>query len=72
MSNKFFKLIWTLGTFIIPFAIYGLWVGLELWFYGEVQSRGVDNVIGLILICSLDLNFWYWLKKHENKTTEGK
>ena len=45
----------------IIFAVQGLWMSLELLFYGEVQPRAVDNFIGLILVASLYYNFKTWL-----------
>jgi len=58
MSKVSLKII---AFFVIVFAVYGLWVGLELQIYGEVQPRIVDDVMGLILICSLSKNFDHWL-----------
>lgn len=42
------------------FAIYFLWQVLELIFYGEIQPREVDNIIGLILMISVQLNIRFW------------
>lgn len=42
----------------IVFGITFLWQGLELYMYGEVQHRAVDDVIGTILIVSLIANVW--------------
>jgi len=46
---------------IILFIVQGLWMGLELCFYGEIQPRIVDNVVGLILAISLFYNLKAWL-----------
>ena len=44
----------------ISMVVYLLWTMLELAFYGEVQPRLVDNVIGFILIASLWGNYKHW------------
>ena len=58
MSKGSLKII---AFFVIVFAVYGLWAGLELRLYGEVQPRVVDDVMGLILVFSLSKNFDHWL-----------
>lgn len=40
-----------------------LWDLLELFFYGEVQPRIVDNVMGGFLIASLYYNLKSWLSE---------
>lgn len=42
---------------LITAFIYFLWIGLELLLYGEIQTREVDNIIGLILVVSLYANY---------------
>ena len=46
---------------IILFIVQGVWMGLELCFYGEIQPRIVDNVVGIILAISLFHNLKAWL-----------
>lgn len=36
-------------SLIVFLAICAIWMWLELLFYGEVQPRVVDDIIGLIL-----------------------
>ena len=51
------KYCWSIGYSItIIFVTFG-WQGLELLFYGEIQPRIVDNIIGLILFLSILINF---------------
>lgn len=47
-------------TTIIALVTYILWAGLEVIFYGEVQPRIVDDIIGAILLISL----YYNVKQH--------
>lgn len=42
---------------IISILVWGLWGGLELLFYGEIQYRKVDDIIGFILVYSLFQNY---------------
>jgi hypothetical protein len=35
------------------FAVWTFWSMLELYFYGEIQVREVDDYIGLILAVSI-------------------
>ena len=46
------SLIYCVTALII---IYG-WQGLELLFYGEVQHRVVDDIVGTVLMLSVMLN----------------
>jgi hypothetical protein len=63
MNKSWFKIIMAV---IIWFSIYGLWVGLEIAFYREIQPRVVDNFIGLILFISLYNNANHWIDKNNN------
>ena len=46
-----------------------VWMGLEVFFYGQVQHRIVDDIIGVPIIVSLYLNaLWYF----ENKSNKRK
>ena len=38
-------------TCLIFTIISFIWQGLELYFYNEIQSRIVDDIIGFIMIC---------------------
>ena len=62
--DKAFLLSWIL------FLILDLvWMGLEVFFYGQVQHRIVDDIIGVPIIVSLYLNaLWYF----ENKSNKRK
>lgn len=42
---------------IISLAVQGLWYSLELLIYGEIQPRAVDDIIGLLLVSSIFLNY---------------
>lgn len=42
---------------LITVLVYFAWIRLELMFYGEIQTRKVDNIISLILIISLFINY---------------
>lgn len=48
---------WIVSYYIIVLFIHFGWQGLELLFYGEIQSRIVDDIIGLILFSSILINF---------------
>lgn len=56
-----------IALLVIDFSVYGLWVGLELAYYGEVQPRSVDNAIGLLLIWSLYFNFIHWRDQRKER-----
>lgn len=46
-------------TFLLIYLIIGLcWQALELFFYGEVQPRVVDDIISVILAVSITLNVY--------------
>ena len=47
---------WLLIYFIIALIITYGWQGLELLFYGEVQHRVVDDIVGTVLMLSVMLN----------------
>lgn len=40
-------------TVLLMFVIWTFWSMLELYFYGEIQPRQVDDYIGLILMVSI-------------------
>jgi len=44
----------------IHVVVIGVWLGLEWLFYGETQSRVVDDVISIILTGSLYFNYLQW------------
>ena len=46
---------WSLYCVTALIITYG-WQGLELLFYGEVQHRVVDDIVGTVLILSVMLN----------------
>ena len=52
--KEWFK--WLLIYFVIALVITFGWQGLELLIYGEIQHRVVDDIIGLILLCSVLIN----------------
>lgn len=45
-----------LVTCLLFLAFSAVWMWLELIFYGEVQNRGVDNIISIIIIISFYRN----------------
>ena len=47
-----YSLIYCVATLIITYG----WQGLELLFYGEVQHRVVDDIVGTVLVLSVMLN----------------
>ena len=47
----------SIGYSITIICITFGWQGLELLFYGEIQPRMVDNIIGFILFLSILINF---------------
>lgn len=57
MKTKIKETIKTIVIYWIVAAIimFG-WQGLELIFYGEVQHRIVDDIVGSILVVSIYLN----------------
>ena len=46
------SLIYCVTALIITYG----WQGLELLFYGEVQHRLVDDIVGTVLMLSITLN----------------
>lgn len=54
IKNYLYKLI---GVWAIAFAVWGIWAGLEIIYYGEVEPRVVDNWIGFLLLTSLYKNY---------------
>lgn len=42
---------------LICTVTYAVWIGLELLYYGEIQSRIVDTYISIVLNISLFLNY---------------
>ena len=46
------SLIYCVTALIITYG----WQGLELLFYGEVQHRVVDDIVGTVLVLSVMLN----------------
>ena len=46
------SLIYCVTALIITYG----WQGLELLFYGEVQHRVVDDIVGTVLMLSIMLN----------------
>ena len=60
--DKAFLLSWIL------FLILDLvWMGLEVFFYGQVQHRIVDDIIGVPIIVSLYLNALLYFENKSNK-----
>lgn len=49
-------LLWVVVYYSIAFLITFGWQGLEFLFYGEIQHRMVDDIIGGILISSIFIN----------------
>ena len=47
---------WSLTYCVTALIITYGWQGLELLFYGEVQHRVVDDIIGTVLMLSVMLN----------------
>ena len=52
--KEWFK--WILIYSAIALVITFGWQGLELLFYGEVQHRVVDDIVGTVLMLSVMLN----------------
>lgn len=69
MEIKYYPVLSLLSA-LACIAIYFLWQGLELFLYGEIQPRKVDNIIGLILMTSVSLNIRHWYFKRINKKYE--
>lgn len=53
----------SIGLLGIIYGTHFLWIGLELFFYNEIQPRTVDNFIGIILWVSLYFNWSKWVDK---------
>lgn len=49
-------LFWIIVYYVIALLITFGWQGLEILFYGEIQHRIVDDIIGGILILSIFIN----------------
>ena len=47
---------WSLTYCVTALIITYGWQGLELLFYGEVQHRVVDDIVGTVLMLSVMLN----------------
>lgn len=47
---------WFLICVVISLTITYGWQGLEFLFYGEVQHRVVDDIVGTVLMLSVMLN----------------
>lgn len=47
---------WYLVYIVLALAITFGWQGLELLFYGEIQHRIVDDIVGFVLLLSILLN----------------
>ena len=62
MENQILKekvkewLKWSLIYCVTALIITYGWQGLELLFYGEVQHRVVDDIVGMVLMLSVMLN----------------
>lgn len=50
------SIFWFFATLIALSVITFGWQGLELLFYGEIQHRVVDDIIGVILFLSVFVN----------------
>lgn len=50
-------LFWIISYYVITLLITFGWQGLELLFYGEIQHRIVDDIIGGILLLTVFINF---------------
>ena len=71
MEFKYYPVLSLLSA-LACIAIYFLWQGLELFFYGEIQPRKVDNIMGLILMISICLNIRHWYFERINKRNKLK
>lgn len=49
-------LIWLISYYVIALLMTFGWQGLELLFYGEIQHRIVDDIIGGIFLLSIFIN----------------
>ena len=57
MKEKVKELLkWSLIYCVTALIITYGWQGLELLFYGEVQHRVVDDIVGTVLMLSVMLN----------------
>ena len=62
MENQILKekvkewLKWSLIYCVTALIITYGWQGLELLFYGEVEHRVVDDIVGMVLMLSVMLN----------------
>lgn len=59
MKEEIITNLKALGKYIL---ILFVWWFLEEWYYGEIQHRFVDDVIGSILFYTLAVNEWNKLK----------
>ena len=50
-------------TLILMFALWLFWEMLEMHYYGEIQPRKVDNIIGVVIYISFYCNVVTWLKR---------
>ena len=50
------KIMWIALAFLIYNVIGWFWQLLELFFYGEIQPRFVDSIIGFVLTASIIIN----------------
>ena len=64
MNKQIIKIIKKITYSIITmFLVTLLWQMLEIFSYGEVQHRAVDNIIGIILYVSICMNVNYWIEE---------
>ena len=59
-------------TVLLMFAVWTFWAMLELSFYGEIQTRKVDDYIGFIFAVSIYGNVKSFMKEvNRNDTAEN-
>lgn len=51
------------ATALLTSLLCGFWTKLEIHFYGEMQSRVVDDIIMIPMIYSIYLNSKHWMSK---------
>nr|DAW70661.1 MAG TPA: hypothetical protein [Caudoviricetes sp.] len=50
-------------TLLLMFVLWVFWAMLELHYYGEIQPRKVDNIIGVVIYISFYYNVVTWLER---------
>lgn len=55
---------------LISWVVQGLWVGLEVYFYGYSIPSKEDTIIGMILYTSLYCNFVRFIKRSDDNAED--